>query len=115
MSIEAMFSLLALFSLLGLFLETANEQLQETEKAADGFRALAEAQKCSLMIDSVYSNTGNLQETGEINCFQRENGIVNAQINYSEKSAIILAEAVFNNRQENSMESLEVKTNAHYK
>jgi len=113
-SIEAMLSLLAFFCILGLFLETANTQLQETEKAIDGFRALAEAKKCALIIDSVFSNSGGMPGAKGINCFQAEKGIVNAKINGSEAGARILAEAVFLNR-ENAETILEVKSNAHYK
>lgn len=114
MSIEAMLSLLAFFSILGLFLETANEQLKETEKATEEFRALAEAQKCALLVDSVFANAGGLPEATGINCFQQEKGIVSAKISNSKASANILAEAVFLNQQ-NSATILEVKSNAHYK
>ncbi len=114
MSIEAMLSLLAFFCVLELFLETANEQFNETEKAADGFRALAEAQKCALLVDSVFANNGGMPGATGTNCFQREKGSVSAKINDSEASAKLLAEAVFLNQQ-NSATILEVKSNAHYK
>lgn len=114
MSIEAMLSLLAFFCVLGLFLEAANEQLQETEKATEKFCALAEAQKCALLIDSVFVNAGSMPEATSINCFQEEKGIVSAKIKDSRASTNILAQAVFLNQQ-NAATILEVKSNAHYK
>lgn len=114
MSIEAMLSILAFLSVLGLFLSAAAEQSQKAAESVSSFKALAEAQKCSLLIDSVFSNSGAMPDALDIECFQKEKGRISAKSDSAEASAIVLAPEVYLN-QDGAVTTLEVKTNAHYK
>ena len=109
-----MLSLLAFFCILGLFLDTATEQLEHAKTANQEFFAQAEAEKCALIVDSVFLNTGTLPGAGGTNCFQQETGKVNSDKNSFIGSSNTLALAVSLN-QKNSAPIIEVKYNEHYK
>ncbi len=114
MSIEAIISLLAFFCILGLFWSVAAEQNQKAKNAVDAFKARAEAQKCSLIIDSVFANSGALPNIETANCFQKEKNFIGSKSGNEEAKAIVLAPEISLNPQ-NTATALEVKANAHYK
>jgi hypothetical protein len=113
LSTEAIIALLALFSITGLFLNIAVEQNQKTTELEQQAIAIAEAQKCALIIDSVFSNAAIPIGTS-INCYQEEKNTVESKNSGKKASATIIAPSVFLNQQANNA-TMEVKTPAHYK
>lgn len=109
---EAIICIALLFALIAAALGTVNSLKSASEKNEEMILAEARAQKCSVMANILYSNSGGKIVVKE-NCYAEKEHEIKSVLNGREKSAFTIAEKV-SSVQAGEKTVLEVAVNEHY-
>lgn len=74
-SIDSMIGFAVFISVIGFFVAGLMEQGEKIEELGDSIEAEADAMNCSLLVNSIYANSGGKLKEVKVNCFVEENGL----------------------------------------
>ena len=112
--LEALICFAVFMAIVGSFLAAMGNIETDAKTGADAFTAESSAQKCAIVIDSLYANGGGELDNLEINCFLKKKNWVGSTSGENEKIAF-----AFPNEIEffhlGGKTTMWVKVNAHYR
>lgn len=109
---EALICTAMLFVLIAMAISTVNSLKIAGEKANEMLIAEAKAQKCSFLVDALFSNSGGILSIKE-NCYAGNVHEVKCSFNGRDKTAFSVAPRIISNQAGNTT-VLEVAVDAHY-
>ena len=111
-ALEAMLVFLAVIAITSIFLQIFSEQNKKLEEVGDTLKAKGKAEECALLVNSIYSNSGNYLKKFESNCFASENTI-KAKSGKKEAEGKVIAKKV-KTTQKGKSTKIEVEVEQHY-
>jgi len=108
LNLEAIIFFLAYFALIGIFVNSLQNANSLMEEKKDFISAKSDAVKCTLLSDSIYSNSGGKVEIKE-NCFFEE-GKIKSKVKEQIAEKETLTEKIVN-----SEKGIEIGVEEHYR
>ncbi|MBU1120439.1 hypothetical protein KJ660_01025 [Candidatus Micrarchaeota archaeon] len=111
-SIDSMIAFTVFISVIGLFASGLMEQGEKIGELGDSIKAETDALNCSLLVNSIYANSGGKLNEVKVNCFVEENEVKSKVKEKTFEAFVIPSELSL---EEGKETKLKVEVNEHYR